>query len=1051
MTITTKEQLRDHIHSIHDYLRNCGAGYGMTAMKIFMIFYGLKIIEPIIDKTPLDPKICKFSEIIKNANKKYGPKSKIEKDNPISNFIDVDILDEICKDSCQSKEYNLGFYMFHQIPKNLRDDVWIQVIKYIDEIPTNKNKTGDKIDEKFDVDLSGKVYEYFIGRDATAISELGAYFTDRHVTGYVLSKVKPTLKDGHVKKMIDPFGGSGGFTLGYTQYLNNAFGDKIDWKEDIKKIYHFDMNEDVIKIAGLEMFGLTEYLPNKENQFKRANTFKYDFDEKYDYVLTNPPYGGDKTKKNTESLKNDKLIVYINKDLNDIKDQLKDDSKNKKLLEKQKNRQEQLESIKKHMTKDKKDQEEKKVNSATCSKLIKNYIKDNELKTCNDKEACSLVLLMTLLNKNGVCAGVLKEGVFFDKKYGSIRKCLVKNFNVKYVISVPQDQFENTSTKTSIIIFENTKEKTKEIVFYDLIVSKEKDDVFEEVGNQIQLVKCKDDIFSVKEKELCRCDVNDMKDDYSLNYKNYLKTDIKVQKGFKAIKIGDICSFKSGKQLSKSNFKEGKYPVIGGGQQPCGFHNEYNRDEYTILLSSSGNSAGFVNMYNSKVWASDCFSVHAKNNLDETYVYNYLKNIQDKLYESQQGSAQPHFYSSTLEKIIIPYPNNISIFKILLEKVQELYKKILDTNNSIPQKEKDICALIKKLTDEGKKGNDYDEYKLGDVCVVKAGKYLKNYKTGIYPIVGGGSVSGHIDNYTNENDYVIHKDGVSNKIISYINGKFFCNHHGWTITMTKKFINLKLYLSYWILLETQNIMKKLIGTNQKGLNQESFYDFKIRILKSEIIKKNKLDKMFEEVDKMKNDSEINKKEHSELSVKFMKMIDPNYEKIKNNDNISDETSDNDLESESDGEKPKKVNKKKLSAKKSKVVSKSKDSSNNESDGDSSEEETPKKKSDSDKPKKKAIKKNSDTKSKVDSSNDESDDSSSEEYETPKKVNKKPKVKTNDSKIKKKIVVSDSDDSSSDESVEEKPKKKVSKRNDDSDLEGEKPKKISKKKSNDKKK
>jgi len=29
MTMTTKEQLREHIHLIHDYLRNCGVGYCM--------------------------------------------------------------------------------------------------------------------------------------------------------------------------------------------------------------------------------------------------------------------------------------------------------------------------------------------------------------------------------------------------------------------------------------------------------------------------------------------------------------------------------------------------------------------------------------------------------------------------------------------------------------------------------------------------------------------------------------------------------------------------------------------------------------------------------------------------------------------------------------------------------------------------------------------------------------------------------------------------------------------------------------------------------------
>ena len=45
MSITNKESLRDYIHGIHDYLRNNGAGYGMVALKMFNVFYGLMVIE----------------------------------------------------------------------------------------------------------------------------------------------------------------------------------------------------------------------------------------------------------------------------------------------------------------------------------------------------------------------------------------------------------------------------------------------------------------------------------------------------------------------------------------------------------------------------------------------------------------------------------------------------------------------------------------------------------------------------------------------------------------------------------------------------------------------------------------------------------------------------------------------------------------------------------------------------------------------------------------------------------------------------------------------
>jgi hypothetical protein len=68
---------------------------------------------------------------------------------------------------------------------------------------------------------------------------------------------------------------------------------KIDWKKEINKIYHYDMNEDVIKSAGLEFFCLTGILPNKDN-LAYKNSFCDEFnDKKFKYIVTNPPYGGD--------------------------------------------------------------------------------------------------------------------------------------------------------------------------------------------------------------------------------------------------------------------------------------------------------------------------------------------------------------------------------------------------------------------------------------------------------------------------------------------------------------------------------------------------------------------------------------------------------------------------------------------------------------------------------------------------------------------------------------------------------------------------------------
>ena len=184
------------------------------------------------------------------------------------------------------------------------------------------------MDKKYNenINLSGKVYEYFIGRDASAISELGAYFTDRHITNHIINKVNPIINNnGIIKSMIDPFGGSGGFTLGYLEYLNNK---KINWfaidsKVNItnyEKIYHCDMNDDVIKIAGLEFFTFTDKFP-KRTQFICDNTFKREFEEKFDYIFTNPPYGGYKTDKSPEVINNDKILGHIKPILNKLNEQ----------------------------------------------------------------------------------------------------------------------------------------------------------------------------------------------------------------------------------------------------------------------------------------------------------------------------------------------------------------------------------------------------------------------------------------------------------------------------------------------------------------------------------------------------------------------------------------------------------------------------------------------------------------------------------------------------------------------------------------------------------
>ena len=270
--ISNKEALKDKIHDIHNYIRNNGGGYGMNALKLFNIIYGLKKIEEnkLIDLSKLERPYCEFSHLLKMATENKNEE-----------------LVEIIQDKVLGSLHNspLKDILFYEIPKNISGSVFSYLIKEIEHI--------SEIEKATNTQLCGKIYEYFIGRDQSAISELGAYFTDRHITEFIYNEESVIVTDNfQVPTMCDPFGGSGGFTVGYIVNLKNKY-PKIDWKTQIGKVHHYDMNEDVIKSAALEFFCLSGNIPDMTT-LRYANSFTDDFNHiKFDRIFTNPPYGGD--------------------------------------------------------------------------------------------------------------------------------------------------------------------------------------------------------------------------------------------------------------------------------------------------------------------------------------------------------------------------------------------------------------------------------------------------------------------------------------------------------------------------------------------------------------------------------------------------------------------------------------------------------------------------------------------------------------------------------------------------------------------------------------
>ena len=740
-TISNKEALKDKIHEIHNYLRNNGAGYGMNALKVFNILYGLKKIEEnnLLDKVNLKRPDCEFSYLLKIAND--------NKDEELSEIIRENVLDSINDSSVRN-------LLLYEIPRTMKASTFVYLIKEINKITI--------IEKTCNVLLSGKIYEYFIGRDESAISELGAYFTDRHIVDYIYNKLDPEINDdGSIHSMIDMFGGSGGFTTGYINYLNNKY-DNIKWKKNINNIFHYDMNDDVIKSAGLEFFCLTGILPNMKDNLSFKNSFRDSFNnKKFNFVITNPPYGGDKTVQSDTQNKRKLIKEYIKKELLELKD-----DKSKIEI-----RMKQLKNIENQEKQDKKESDKNKVSINTCSQRIIKYAKDNNL-TGNDKESASLILIMDMVEENGTAIGVLKEGVFFNKTYKDIRKCLIENFNVREVISVPQDQFENTSTKTSIIIFDNTKEKTSNVKFSDLVVEKYKENKFEEINDEIVLIEHKDDIYNVSDIIVSEATKDELLNNSicSLNGKDYNKKTIKCGKDYELKKLGDICYINLLKKIDKNEYNYieisdinnnmiTNFTKLSKNKLPS---NANNIAEYgNILISSVRPKKSKIilitkNIKNIEnyIFSSALVNIKLKNINLSYYIYSILYNLVDNFEKDLcNGSSYPRFKPSDLKNIILPIPKTEKKIKYWVDKISEPF----DNKNKYEIKLKELELEIKNKIIDITENKDCNEVELGSICEVQDGCEFKNsdLNTNIndIPLIRATYITNKIiTNYVKENN-----------------------------------------------------------------------------------------------------------------------------------------------------------------------------------------------------------------------------------------------------------------------------------------------------------
>jgi len=327
------------------------------------------------------------------------------------------------------------------------------------------------------------------------------------------------------------------------------------------------------------------------------------------------------------------------------------------------------------------------------------------------------------LNPSGRAGIIVPEGIIFQSQnaYKALRKMLIEN-HLWAVVSLPAGVFHPYSgVKTSILLLDkNLAKRTDEVIFIKI-----ENDGFDlgaqrrpiEGGNFPEALKVLIDykdrrkvvtgkmVLTVSRSRLLEST------DINLSGDRYRVAVVRPTGKWPLVELGEICEITKGSPITKKEAVFGPIPVIAGGQQPAYYHNMANRFDETITVSASGAYAGFVNFFQTPIFASDCSTIVPKNKkaILPLYIYHIMKGRQEDIYKLQQGGGQPHVYPDDLREMKIPLPPIEEQERIVSE--LEGYRKIIEGARQIITNYKPNVRTNPK----------WPMVRIGDLCLIERG------------------------------------------------------------------------------------------------------------------------------------------------------------------------------------------------------------------------------------------------------------------------------------------------------------------------------------------
>ena len=259
-------------------------------------------------------------------------------------------------------------------------------------------------------DVKGEIYEGLLQKYADDIkSGAGQYFTPRPVIQAMVKCLKPEP----MKTIADPCCGSGGFLLAASEYISSAYTLDRDQKNFLKnEAFHgYEIVNLTFKISLMNL-----YLHNigdlyGEIPITLGDSLLTDPGVRYDYVLTNPPFG----KKSS--------ITFTNEE---------DEQEEQDLV----------------------------------------YNREDFWTTTSNKQLNFVQHINTILKATGKAAVVVPDNVLFEGGAGeTVRRKLLETTDLHTILRLPTGIFYKQGVKANVIFFDrrpaSPEKQTKEVWVYD--------------------------------------------------------------------------------------------------------------------------------------------------------------------------------------------------------------------------------------------------------------------------------------------------------------------------------------------------------------------------------------------------------------------------------------------------------------------------------------------------------------------------------------------------------------------------------------------------------